>query len=223
MSHFMIMKSQDSVAFHDHEVAGKRGPNMKTATFFILSWFVVLAVPGCDDATPKRRNASGTIGGAGLVDTNPASVAPATSSTAPAPVPAANAQSAAGQVPPGATAQPQPGVPAPNAQAGTVPAPNIVSEKAAPGMTGKGNYKPGVITTPISVYFQLKEQIILGHVTHAIQLFEATNGYKPRSHEEFMKEIIEPNLPATKLPTLPEGHTYRYDPKTGELMVDHPG
>ena len=92
---------------------------------------------------------------------------------------------------------------------------------AAPGVTGKGNYKPGILTTPISVYFRAQERIIYDQVIYAIKLFEAEKGYKPRSHEEFMKDVIEFNQ--LKLPKLPEGHTYKYDPEKGELMVEQPG
>jgi hypothetical protein len=64
--------------------------------------------------------------------------------------------------------------------------------------------------------------LIFDNVTYAIKLYEAEHGFKPKTHEAFMKEIIEANQPALKLPKLPEGHTYKYDPQKGELMVEHP-
>ena len=51
-----------------------------------------------------------------------------------------------------------------------------------------------------------------------MQLFQATNGHFPKSHEEFMKEIIE--FGQIKLPELPEGKSYVYEPKTHQLMVE---
>jgi len=191
---------------------------MKTRTCVVLSLLAVLAGWGCGDTAGKRRNASGAIGGVGLTES--------VNST-----PAAPEQPAAGQASGGAAAQTQtPAAAAAGAQAATPPSapgvattttPGTTTVPAAPGVTGKGNYKPGIITTPISIYFRAQEQLIFGQVKHAIDLYEAEKGYKPRSHEEFMKEIIGFNQ--LKLPTLPEGHTYKYDPQKGELMVEQPG
>lgn len=100
--------------------------------------------------------------------------------------------------------------------------PGTTVQPAAPGVTGKGNYQPGLITTPVRVYFRVQERLIFEvQIPHAMQLFEAENGYKPRSHEEFMEKIIKANN--LELPDLPPGHRYVYDPQQGELMVEHPG
>jgi hypothetical protein len=189
---------------------------MKCRTYVVLSLVAVLA--GCGDTAPKRRNASGSIGGVGLTES--------VNST-----PAAPQQPAAGQVAGDAAAQSSPPAtpgapvaaqsPAPGVASTTPTAPGTTTVPAAPGVTGKGNYKPGIITTPISVFFRAQEQLIFGEVKHAIDLYQADKGYKPRSHEEFMKDIIEFNQ--IKLPKLPEGHTYKYDPEKGELMVEQPG
>ena len=40
------------------------------------------------------------------------------------------------------------------------------------------------------------------------------------SHEEFMEKIVQANN--IRLPELPEGHRYLYDPTTNELMVERP-
>ena len=53
-----------------------------------------------------------------------------------------------------------------------------------------------------------------------MQLYKASNGYLPKSHEIFWKEIIEAN--SIQLPELPEGERYAYDPEQGELMVERP-
>ena len=52
------------------------------------------------------------------------------------------------------------------------------------------------------------------------ELFKATEGRTPKSHEEFMEKIIKANH--IHLPTLPEGHRYVYDPKQEQLMVEQP-
>ena len=98
------------------------------------------------------------------------------------------------------------------------PPANTVTEKAQAGATGKGNYGPGVVTTPISVYFQAQERLIYDSVTYAVKLFEAEHGNKPKTEEEFMKQVIEFNQ--IRLPQLPPGAKYKYDPQSGELLVE---
>lgn len=101
------------------------------------------------------------------------------------------------------------------------PEPNTVRDKAAPGVTGKGNYEAGIITTPLKEYFQIRDRIAFEiQIPHAMNLYNADKGRYPRSHEEFMRDIIEAN--SIQLPELPMGHRYVYDPKTHELMVEHP-
>ncbi len=90
------------------------------------------------------------------------------------------------------------------------------------GTKGKdyGSPDAGIITTPISLYHYLPDRIKLMQVTRAINLYKGFNeGKLPTSHEQFMKEIVKANQ--LKLPLLPTGWKYRYDPKRGELMVDH--
>ncbi|MEX2561450.1 MAG: hypothetical protein WD403_16115 [Pirellulales bacterium] len=173
----------------------------------ILTAAVLAATLGCGDLGENRRDASGSAGGAGLVgiETEPAPAAP---------LPGA----AVGEQPP----PPQPaGAQAP-APAAPAPQPEMVRERATAGVTGKGDYEPGLITTPISAYFSVRERIVFDiQIPHAMNLYEATNGYKPKSQEVFMKEIIEFNQ--IELPALPIGHRYVYEPATGELLVEHPG
>jgi hypothetical protein len=98
----------------------------------------------------------------------------------------------------------------------------MVREKAQAGVTGKGDYGgPGIVTTPISTYFQIRERAVFDiQMPQAMQLYEATNGAKPKTQDEFMRNIIQANM--IKLPELPAGHKYVYDPQKGELMVEHP-
>lgn len=187
----------------------------------------LLLSAGCGDLGGKRRNASGSVGGTGLVgsDINTLASGP----TQPAAQPPAAAQSganpAAGQPLAAPAGQPAPqagSLPGlPGVQVPGQPQPNLVTEKAQAGASGKGNYGgPGVVTTPISVYFQAQERLIYDSVTYAVKLFEAEHGYKPKTEEEFMKKVIEFNQ--IRLPQLPPGHKYKYDPQTGELLVEHP-
>ena len=76
-----------------------------------------------------------------------------------------------------------------------------------------------IIAQPAVSYFRAKEKIIFEIVIPKnMQLFEATNGRYPKSHDEFMKEIVE--FGQIQLPELSEGKSYVYDPKNHQLMVE---
>ena len=77
------------------------------------------------------------------------------------------------------------------------------------------------LRTMTCICFSTKEFIAYDiQVKHALDLFEAYEGYAPKSHEEFMEKIIKANN--ISLPELPEGHKYVYDPMTETLMVEKP-
>ncbi len=198
----------------------------------MLTGILLTSVVGCElsDPLPKRQ-ASGTVGGVGLegAGVTPAPVQPAyqppgadlfkQADQEPAAASAADAQ-------PGGTAAPQTAAPPtgspPDTPTGQASQPGTTVQPAAPGVTGKGNYQPGLITTPVRAYFRVQERLIFEvQIPHAMQRFEAENGHKPRSHEEFMEKIIKANN--LELPELPPDHRYVYDPEQGELMVEHPG
>jgi hypothetical protein len=87
------------------------------------------------------------------------------------------------------------------------------------GTKGK-DYGGGPITEPIRQRFRIEYDVQLKLVTHALQLYNAEHGRYPATHEEFMKDIVEAN--AIRLPDLPPGQRYVYDPKTHTLMVERP-
>lgn len=99
--------------------------------------------------------------------------------------------------------------------------PPLVMEKAEAGVGAKGrDYGPGLVTTPISQYFLAKEKTVFDiQVPKAMQLYKATTGHAPQSLEEFVKVMKENQI---KLPELPEGHKYVYDPQAEQLQVIHP-
>lgn len=75
-----------------------------------------------------------------------------------------------------------------------------------------------IITGPAVAYFNTKEKIVFEiQIPQALNFFEATNGRKPKSQEEYMRDIIEANK--IKLPVLPEGMVYEYKPDVHELWV----
>ena len=97
------------------------------------------------------------------------------------------------------------------------PKPQPRLEEAQAGASGKGNYGAGILTTPLSVYFRAQERVIFDQVTYFLKLFKASNGRAPKSHEEFMNDVIKANM--VKLPTLRPGDEYFYDPQKEELFV----
>jgi len=112
-----------------------------------------------------------------------------------------------------------------------------VTVMAAPGMSGKGNYGTPtgnnpmeIITVPISVMFQTQDRLVLQQVEHAMNLYKAEWGNAPASHDEFWERIIVANnlqpsqssANRNKLPQLPPGQEYVYDPKDGQLKIRKP-
>jgi hypothetical protein len=98
----------------------------------------------------------------------------------------------------------------------------VTQEVAKVGVGEKGRgYGGGIITTPVKEYFQSKDRISFEiQIPKAMQLFKAQYDRNP-TDAEFWETIIKEN--AIPLPELPAGQTYVYDPKSGELMVQHPG
>lgn len=96
--------------------------------------------------------------------------------------------------------------------------------KAEVGLGEKGHYEAkNVLTVALSARFRTEERILLGQIDQAIQMFRAVHGRVPKDHEEFIKKVVAEN--GYRLPELPDGQTYFYDPSrgpNGELMVRIP-
>jgi hypothetical protein len=90
------------------------------------------------------------------------------------------------------------------------------------GVKGRGlDQHKGVLVAPAKAYFTMREKAIFQiQIPHAMQMYEALHGSAPRTHEQFMKDIIQANQ--IKLPDLPPGQRYVYDPQAKELMVERP-
>lgn len=100
-------------------------------------------------------------------------------------------------------------------------APGTVREQAAATLTGKGQYGGDLITTPVSTYFAVTDQVVFQYqLPKAMELYEAANQRKPKNYEEFQREIVTKN--GIQLPELPPTHRYLYDPDTGKLLIEHP-
>jgi hypothetical protein len=77
-----------------------------------------------------------------------------------------------------------------------------------------------IIAQPALTLFQVKQRVVFEiQIPQAMQLYEASNGRGPKSHDEFMNKIIRDNN--IVLPELPEGAEYQYHPESKELWV-HP-
>jgi hypothetical protein len=102
------------------------------------------------------------------------------------------------------------------------PETELVEAKKGVGLKGRSlDEYSGPIVTPAKTYFAAKERIAFEiEVPHALSLYEASNGHAPKTHEEFMTNIIQANR--IKLPVLPPGHEYVYDPEQKQLMVKRP-
>lgn len=135
--------------------------------------------------------------------------------------------------PPPPAAQTSAGSPAPPPPPGAVVAPPAVETppppatetvKAEQGVGIKGrslDEYEGVVVTPVKTLFAFKEKAVFEiQIPQALTLFNASEGRNPTSHEEFMEKIVQANN--IRLPELPEGHRYLYDPATNELMVERP-
>ena len=79
----------------------------------------------------------------------------------------------------------------------------------------------GAVVTPAKTLFTVRERIIFeAQIPEALKLFKAMNGQGPKSHDEFMTQIIQANQ--IPLPELGQGQRYVYNPQTEELMVERP-
>ena len=102
--------------------------------------------------------------------------------------------------------------------------PAVSQQKADVGVGKQGrgyDQSPIVapVTVPIATYFAGKEMIAFRiQIPDAMRLYKATNGSAPKTHEEFMQQIIQANN--IRLPELPPGDRYVYDPAREELMVE---
>lgn len=75
-----------------------------------------------------------------------------------------------------------------------------------------------ILSGPAAAYFDVKQKAVLEiQVPQALQLYKATHGEFPDSHDEFMKQIVEANR--LVLPELPEGAKYQFKSDLGELWV----
>jgi hypothetical protein len=78
----------------------------------------------------------------------------------------------------------------------------------------------GYLFAVFSARFVAENRLVMAQIKKNMDLFEATNGRKPTSHEEFWQAIIVDG--GVALPELEEGEEYFYDVKNDVLMVKTP-
>ncbi len=111
----------------------------------------------------------------------------------------------------------------PTASAPATPT-TVTAQKAVAGVGKKGqslNDNTGIaraITAGPATLLNFQQKAVLDiQIPQALQLFNATEGRLPKSHEEFMQKIVEANR--LVLPELPAGGVYRFNTEKGELWV----
>lgn len=116
----------------------------------------------------------------------------------------------------------QPASPPPTAQ----PPANqpVVAQKAVAGVGKQGQSLQDdrgvakIISGPAATLFNVQQKAVLEfQIPPAVQMFKASEGRFPKSHEEFMEKIVQANR--LVLPELPDGAVYHFNSEKGELWV----
>lgn len=83
-----------------------------------------------------------------------------------------------------------------------------------------GKYQSSLLkmaTGNTGAYGSAVENIELPRVTQLLEMYRATTGEYPKTHQEFMDEVIYKN--DHKLTMLPHGKSYQYDVENHTLLV----
>jgi hypothetical protein len=105
------------------------------------------------------------------------------------------------------------------------PAPGTERVKAQAGVGAKGRsldaYQGGILVTPAKAFFQAKERIAFeAQFKHQYDLYKAMEGAVPKDFADLKAKVLDPYQ--IKLPILPQGHKYVWDPENEELQVERP-
>lgn len=107
------------------------------------------------------------------------------------------------------------------------PPPKLEEPKVAEAGVGKQGQslqnESGVgrmIAQPAITLFAVKQRVVFEiQIPQAVNLYQASEGKFPATHDEFMTKIIKANQ--INLPELPAGQEYKYHPEDHQLWV-HP-
>lgn len=109
----------------------------------------------------------------------------------------------------------------------------ILNERTQDIRETKAEVKKGAVVAPPrvvakdpytlagNVYVSAIGQTAIGNIKHTVDLYHAETGEFPKSHAEFMEQIIKKNNIA--LPVLPSYQEYSYDVNTHQLnIIEYP-
>ena len=98
---------------------------------------------------------------------------------------------------------------------------NLKPELAKGGQVTDGKiHATDYITIQADAYRTSVANIAKMRVQHDMDIYEALNGEKPKTYEEFMEQIIKKGkADGIQLPMLPYYQEYGYDPDKKELVV----
>lgn len=77
------------------------------------------------------------------------------------------------------------------------------------------------ITGPLEILKKVRVQLPTLQIEHALNLYNASEGNYPKTHEEFMTQIIKANN--LVLPQLPGDLSYQYDVENHKLVIVRTG
>jgi hypothetical protein len=186
------------------------------------AWLAITLILGCGTEIPPEPPAASNPPAPAAVEPPAVDEPTAAASEAAVSQDAAADQGAL----PETLAGPELAPPAQAAPAEAVVEPSVQMEqvKAERGVAAAGrslDEHAGLLVTPAKAYFSVRERAVFDiQIPEALKLFKATNGNGPRSHDEFMAQVIEANQ--IQLPELADGQRYVYDPQTEQLMVERP-
>lgn len=126
---------------------------------------------------------------------------------------------AASSTDPAAATSANPGSPNPNEPPAVTDAPREVSD-LDPAKGKKSRAAGGYLGAVAGARFYAEHSMIFNNMKHSLDLFNASEGRYPNSHEEFMTAIIQANQIA--LPELDPGVEYIYDPEDHKLKIWQP-
>ena len=129
----------------------------------------------------------------------------------------------AGCIPTPAPAPKAPATPPPAPQA-AAPAPPMERVVAEAGVGKKGQSlknDTGMVVEPVKQLIRFEQKAVFDiQIKQALELYKGSTGEYPKTHEEFMENVIKAN--SIQLPELPAGQKYIFDPEQAQLMVERP-
>lgn len=115
---------------------------------------------------------------------------------------------------------------APQPQPAAPPAGDTEVVKAGKGVGAAGrslDQYEGVVVTPVKAYFAARERIFFeAEFPKNYQIWEASGNETPKNFDELKANFLDPLGLTGKLPKLPMGQKYVWNPETKELGVERP-